>query len=71
MMLSELYGRIGQQLQEYGDAPLVRRPLPNEPFKTTDPLRKTKVEFVLHRIVNDKGVELDKKYMLEFDRITI
>ncbi len=27
MMLSELYGRIGQQLKEHGDAEIVRFPI--------------------------------------------
>ena len=39
MMLSDLYGRIGQTLREYGDAPIgtIKTPLfPNEPHLTID-----------------------------------
>ena len=39
MMLSDLYGRIGQMLNEYGDAPIgnVQLPMfPNEPHTTAD-----------------------------------
>jgi len=39
MMLSDLYGRIGQTLREYGDAPIgrVETPMfPNEPHTTAD-----------------------------------
>ncbi len=39
MMLSDLYGRIGQILKEYGDAPIgkVESPMfPNEPHTTAD-----------------------------------
>lgn len=39
MMLSDLYGRIGQMLSEHGDAPIgtIRTPLfPNEPHLPID-----------------------------------
>ena len=39
MMLSDLYGRIGQTLREHGDAPIGRVGLPmfpNEPHTTAD-----------------------------------
>ena len=39
MMLSDLYGRIGQTLREHGDAPIgrVKSPMfPNEPHTTAD-----------------------------------
>lgn len=46
MMLSELYGRIGQQLKEHGDAEIVRFPLPNEGFNTRRLFCETNVSFV-------------------------
>ena len=39
MMLSDLYGRIGQMLKEHGDAPIgtIKTPLfPNEPHLPID-----------------------------------
>lgn len=48
MMLSELYGRIGQQLKEHGDAEIVRFPLPNEGLNTGRLFCETNVPFVLN-----------------------
>ena len=65
MMLSELYGRIGQQLQEHGDAEIMRPPMPNEAFRSDSVYSKTKVRFILKRDYIGKAM-VDKKYILEF-----
>ena len=65
MMLSELYGRIGQQLQEYGDAEIMRPPLAYEGFRSDKVFCKTMVRFTFHKdCIGDTMV--DKKYVLEF-----
>lgn len=50
MMLSDLYGRIGQMLKEYGDAPIgkVESPIfPNEPHTTADWIKPIYCDFHL------------------------
>lgn len=65
MMLSELYGRIGQQLKEHGDAEIVRFPLPNEVLNTGRVFRKTNVSFT-YEYEGDGTVWDKKQYILNF-----
>lgn len=60
MMLSDLYGRIGQMLRENGDAPIgtIKTPLfPNEPHLPIDYVMPTYLTFA-HVITKIKGVNI-------------
>ena len=46
MFLSELYGRIGQLLQEHGDAEIMRRPFHGEGFVSKTPFFLAKIEII-------------------------
>ena len=61
-MLSELYGRIGQQLREHGDAEIVRLPLPQEGVLPRNIFTATDVSFTFEYDVNGNG----KQYVLNF-----
>ena len=65
MMLSELYGKIGQQLKEHGDAEIVRFPLPNEGLNTGRLFCETNVSFV-YEYEGDGTVWDKKQYILNF-----
>ena len=57
MMLSDLYGRIGQMLKEYGDAPIgkVESPMfPDEPHTTADCIKPIYCSFHLVTTEIDK-----------------
>lgn len=60
MMLSDLYGRIGQTLREHGDAPIgiVKSPLfPNEPHLVDDYIYQMYCK-VTHVTTEINGVEI-------------
>lgn len=59
MMLSELYGRIGQMLQEYGDAPIGQHKQPSfqPPHSETDYIEPKYVEPYLQTLEVD-GVKV-------------
>jgi hypothetical protein len=66
MMLSELYGRIGQMLQEHGDAPIGyhRQPTSEPPYTESDYIKPKYVEPYLQMLEVD-GVTI-KCYELNF-----
>ena len=66
MMLSELYGRIGQQLKEYGDARIARFTMSGEGLDTKNTTKDCEVTFTLFRTLNYRNVEQDKVYLLTF-----
>lgn len=59
MMLSELYGRIGQILQEHGDAPIgdTKQPAFQPPYTETDYIEPKYVEPYLETLEVD-GVKI-------------
>ena len=65
MMLSELYGRIGQQLKEHGDAEIVRFPLQSEVLNTGRLFYETNVSFI-YEYERDGTIWDKKQYILNF-----
>lgn len=68
MMLSDLYGRIGQMLREHGDAPIgtLRTPLfPSEPHLPIDWVKPLYCTFN-HVVTEIDGVEI-RNYELKIE----